>query len=495
MSSLHAKHPEHASETAVAEAARPATASPLSALSSYDAMGLAELIRTKQITAGELVEDTIRKIETINPKLNPVIYKTYDRARQRALAAIDDGPFAGVPFLVKDNATVAGLQVTCGSRALRGNVPEKTAPFFAAAESAGLIILGVTNMSEMGLIDGTENGLYGPTRNPWDLNYSPGGSSGGSAACVAAGILPLAHGTDGGGSIRIPASHCSLFGLKASRGRLLSGKFGAPPWPRLIDGCLSRTVRDTAMYLSLVEDPKHPLPKLGFVTGKSPGRLKIAVMYEGMLGQAPHHEVKKAIVDTAQLCRELGHTIDEVTPPLDQAKLSDAAHQVGAVEVAKTVDAIANAKGMTRLEEGFESRALGLREEALLKGPFDEQIAAALPTLKTGTATLHRFFQKWDVLLTPVLRTPVFKIGMRDQAKFSFKELEEVLRDYAAYTSLHNICGTTAMSVPLHWASNGLPLGSQFAARMGAEATLLALAYELEEARPWASKLPPIFVT
>ena len=476
-------------------ATRPTTAAPLSDLSSYDAMGLAELIRTKQITPREVVEDTIRKIEAINPKLNAVIYKTYDRARQRASEPVGGGPFAGVPFLVKDNATIAGVQLTRGSRALRGNIPDKTAPFFAAAERAGLILLGVTNMPEMGLIDGTENVLYGPTRNPWDLEYSPGGSSGGSAACVAAGVLPLAHGTDGGGSIRIPASHCGLFGLKASRGRLLSGNFGAPPWPRLVDAGLSRTVRDTAMYLGIAEDPNTQLPKLGFVSGKSPRRLKIAVTYEGMLGQAPHPEVRRAIANTAQLCRELGHTIHEAKPPLDQAKLSDVAGQVGAVDVARAVEAIAKAKGITKLEDVFESRALGLREEAMRKGPFDEQIAAALPTLQAGTVTLDQFFQQWDVLLTPVLRDPVFKIGMRDQTKFPFKTLREITRDYVAYTSLHNICGTTAMSVPLHWDSNGLPLGSQFAARMGAEATLLALAYELEEARPWASKRPPTFVT
>jgi amidase len=483
------------SSLAVVAGDQPARAAPRSDLSSYDAMGLAELIRSKQIAPGDAVEDTIRKIEAVNPTLNAVIYKTYDRARQRTAEGIGNGPFAGVPFVVKDNATIAGVRLTRGSRAQRDNVADKTAPFFVAVENAGLVLVGVTNMPEMGLIDGTENVLYGPTRNPWNLDYSPGGSSGGSAACVAAGVLPLAHGTDGGGSIRIPASHCALFGLKASRGRLLPGNFATPAWPRLVDAGLSRTVRDTAMYLSIVEDPNTQLPKLGFVVGKSPKRLKIALMYEGMLGQSPHPEVKKAIVDTAQLCQQLGHTVEETKPPLDQAKLGAAASQVGAVEVAKAVDAIAKAKGLTRLEDGFESRALGLREEAMRKGSFDEQIAAALPTLEAGTATLDQFFQQWDVLLTPVLRAPIFKIGMRDQTKFPFQELQTIGRDYVAYTQLHNICGTTAMSVPLNWDTNGLPIGSQFAARRGAEATLLALAYELEEARPWASKRPPLFVT
>lgn len=470
-------------------------AAPASDLSSYDAVGLAQLVRAKQITPLELVEDTIRKIEAINPRLNAVIFKTYERAHLQASKPLGDGPFAGVPLMVKDNATIAGVQLTRGSRALRGNVPDKTAPFFVAAEASGLILVGVTNMPEMGLIDGTENVLYGPTHNPWNLDYSPSGSSGGSAACVAAGVLPLAHGTDGGGSIRMPASHCGLFGLKASRGRLLPGNFGAPAWPRLVDGALSRTVRDTAMYLSVVEDSSTQLPKLGFVSGKSPRRLKIAVTYEGMQDQAPHPEVRKAIADTAQLCREIGHVVEEAKPPLDQAALSDAARRVGAIEVAKTVDAIVEAKGITNLEDGFESRALGYREEAMRGGPFDEQIAAALPTLRAGTATLDQFFQQWDVLLTPVVREPAFKIGMRDQTKFPFGELNAITRDYMPYTQLHNICGTTAMSVPLHWDSNGMPLGSQFAARMGAEATLLALAYELEEVRPWAGKRPPHFAT
>jgi amidase len=164
---------------------------------------------------------------------------------------------------------------------------------------------------------------------------------------------------------------------------------------------------------------------------------------------------------------------------------------VADIEAAKAVDAIVKAKGITRLEDGFESRALGLRESAMRRGPFEDQIAAALPVLKTGTAAVDRFFHEWDVLLTPVVRTPVFKIGMRDQSTHSFKELDNMLRDYVAYTSLHNICGTTAMSVPLHWDTNGLPMGSQFSAAMGAEAMLLALAYELEEARPWSNRRPP----
>jgi amidase len=233
---------------------------------------------------------------------------------------------------------------------------------------------------------------------------------------------------------------------------------------------------------------------LGFVSGKAPRRLKIAMNFEGDGGQMPDPQVRAAIADTASLCSELGHAVSERKLPLDETRLHAAARQVASIGVAKLVDATAKDRGLARLEDGFEARAIGVREEAIRQGPFDAQIAEALPILKEGTAALDRFFQEWDVLLTPVVRSPVYKIGMRDQSRFSFQELEEILRDYVAYSALHNICGTTAMSVPLHWDSNGLPLGSQFAARIGGEATLLSLAYELEEARPWARKKPAIFV-
>ena len=475
-------------------ASAPVPAIPCGDLSSYDAIGLAELIRAKLITPKEVIEDTIRKIEAVNPKLNAVICKTYDRAWRAASGPLGESPLAGVPFLVKDNATIAGVALTRGSRALKHNVPETTAPFFSATERAGLILVGVTNMPELGLIDGTENVLYGPTRNPWHLDYSPGGSSGGSAACVAVGILPLAHGTDGGGSIRLPASHCNLFGLKASGGRVLAGRPGKPIWPRMVDGCVSRTVRDTAMYLSLVEEPGACFPTLGYVSKKSRRRLKIALMYDGMHRQAPHSEIRNAIARTAQLCRQLGHMVEEASPPLDLVKLARAAGQLANIEVAKAVDAIAQANGIMRLDEAFEARALSLREQALRSGPFERQIAEAVPILTASATMLDQFLQDWEVILSPVARTPVFKTGMRDQSRFSFEQLDQMLTDYAAYTSLHNICGTPAMSVPLGWDSEGLPIGSQFAARKGAEATLLELAYELEKAQPWAGRRPPIFV-
>jgi amidase len=472
-----------------------ARAAATSELSGYDATGLAELVRSKQVSALEVVEDTIRKIEAINPSLNAVINKPYDQARLRAKGLGGDGALAGVPLIVKDNATIAGATITRGTRALRGNVVEKTAPFFAALENAGMILVGIGNMPEMGLIDGTENVLYGPTKNPWHLDYSPGGSSGGSAVAVAAGMLPLAHGTDGGGSIRIPASQCGLFGLKASRGRTLPGNFAVAPWVVLVDCGVSRSVRDSALFLGVVEDPATKLPKVGSVTGKSPKRLKIGLMLEGMKGQTPHPDVKDAIMGSAKLCGELGHTVEEVKLPLDQARLMDAFLVIWAIGSASQVEAFSKLKGITKLEDAFEPWTLGLREEALRQGPFDRQIASVIPVFEAATAALDRFFSEWDVLLSPVLRDPVFKTGARDSGRIPFADLKQQVFDYVSYTPIHNICGTTAMSVPLAFDRSGLPIGSQFAARAGAEATLLSLAYELEEARPWASKRPPNFVT
>ena len=460
-----------------------------------DAIALAALIRTRQLSAGEAAEQAIANIEALNPKLNAVICRTYERSPRRGAGSAGGSGLGGVPFLVKDNATIAGVRLTCGSRALRDHVPNATAPFFAALESAGLVLLGVTNMPELGLIDGTENAFYGATRNPWQLDATPGGSSGGSAACVAAGIVPLAHGTDGGGSIRIPASHCGLFGLKASGGRLLAGRADTSAWPRLVDGVLSRSVRDTAMYLSLVENPDSGLRPLRFVERRRSSRLRMALMYEGAHGKLPHPTVRAAVEASAALCRDLGHVVEEVSLPVDLAQVGRAARQTDAVDVARKIEEIVRTKRLTRLEDGFEPRALGLREEALRGGSFEAQIEAAVPKLRLAAAAIDRFFEKWDVLLTPVVSDPSFKIGMRDQARFSFEALEEMLREHVAYTAVHNICGTTAMSVPLYWEANGLPIGSQFAARRGSEATLLELAYELEEARPWKARRPPLYAS
>jgi amidase len=245
------------------------------------------------------------------------------------------------------------------------------------------------------------------------------------------------------------------------------------------------------MFLSIVEDPNTKLPKLGFISEKAARRLRIGLAYEGMNGQAPHHEIRNAIAETARLCRELGHTVSEVTLPLDQKQVLDAFVKLWAVSAANAVDALARAKGVAKLEDGFEAWALGLRDEALKRGPRDEQVASVLPVFEAATSSLDRFFQEWDVLLTPVLAAPVFKTGARDTTKVPFEKLKQEIFEYIPYTPLHNICGTAAMSVPLSWDSNGLPVGSQFAARMGSEEKLFALAYELEEARPWRDKRPP----
>lgn len=461
----------------------------------YDATGLAELVRSGQATPAELLEDTIRKIEAVNPKLNAVIAKAYERARVRAATlgkAGGGGAFAGVPWLIKDITECKGLPMTMGSRALRGAVSQVDVPFITTAEAAGLNIVGVTNVPEFGLSDSSRNALYGVTRNPWNTALSASGSSAGSAAAVAAGIVPMAHGNDGGGSLRCPASACGLFTLKASRGRLLAAHTQGLPYDIGQDGVLSRSVRDNARLLSLVEDRSAALPPMGHVAGPSGRKLKIGVLVDLGGGLAPEPAVARAMAETVRLCEDLGHTVAPVALPFDYGGLIDAFWGVWMAGAALTVDAIAAATGLPANEANFEAWTLGLRADAMSRpgGPM-ALLGAAGPVFQDAGARMDAFLQGWDAVLTPVYRCPTDALGSREvSASQSYAQVFETFARQAPYTEMHNACGTPAMSVPLHWDANGLPIGSQFFARVGAEATLLGLAYELEQARPWAARRP-----
>jgi amidase len=470
-------------------------------LASYDALGLADLIRRKQISPLELVDDVIRRIERVNPKLNAVLTKNFDveKARARAKGNLRDSLFAGVPVLLKNLQQYKDAQIDSGSRliaqaiAKRGNLTRQNSAFVDAMERAGMIIAGITSSPEFGLIDTTEPVLHGATRNPWNLEYTAGGSSGGTAAAVAAGIVPLAHGNDGGGSIRLPACQCGLFGLKPTRGR-------EPATDRLpealaisSDLCLSRSVRDTAAFLNAVENKNNPkLAPVGFIDGPAKKRLKIALLMETFRGQPPHAEVEKAIQSTAKLCEKLGHKIEPIKLPINGEEFIDAFIGLWA---SGTVPMEAQAKQLlgadTKLDTVLEPWTLGLMEIAKSRSVTNCWQRAA-KVFGEVSAQMETLFQSYDVLLSPVLRTPPHKIGWHDP-RVEFKTLFERVVDNVGYTPLHNACGTTAMSVPLHWTPGGLPVGSQFAAWRGGEATLLRLAYELEAAQPWAKKRPPVF--
>ena len=474
----------------------------LSRLSSYDALGLADLIKRKQISPLELLDDVVRRVERVNPKINAVLTKNLDieKARDRARNIGADGFLGGVPVMLKNLQQYKDANIDSGSRLFAraiqklGNFTKENSPLVNAMERSGMIIAGITSSPELGLIDTTEPILHGATRNPWNLNHTAGGSSGGTAAAIAAGIVPLAHGNDGGGSIRIPACQCGVFGLKPTRSRELGNNGGMGVMNIASNLCLSRSVRDTAAFLSVVENKTNPnLPPVGFVDGPSKKRLKIALVINTLKGQRPHSEVEKAANSAASLCEKLGHRIEPVKLPINGEDFIDAFIGLWSTS---TLDLDATAKKLlgdaTKIEEVLEPWTIGLMELAKARGP-QNCVQRATTIFGETTSAIEKVFQSHDVILSPVMTNPPFKIGWHDP-RVEFKTLMQRVIDDVGYTPLHNACGTTAMSVPLYWTPDGLPVGTQFAAWRGGESTLLQLAYELEAARPWSSRRPPVFV-
>ena len=478
---------------------------PRSLLFEHDGMGLAELIRTRQISAVELVEEVLRQVERLNPSINAVVPALFDpeRARDRARQALGRrshaGPLAGVPVMLKNLIDYGAARIDYGSRLYarayaRGTVPAQESSAFAAAiEAAGMIVTGITNSAEFGLIDSTEPVLHGATRNPWNLDYTAGGSSGGSAVVVAARIVPLAHGNDGAGSIRIPASHCGIFGLKPSRGREVGS--GNPKATLNISSelCLSRSVRDTAAFLSEVENRDGGLPPVGFIRQPAKRRLRIALVSDSLLGVAPEPEVQRALLSATALCEQMGHQVREVRLSMDGEAFADAFIGLWATTTLPLETLVVEWLGKGA-EPGdvLEPWTLGLLKLAKARGR-EACLLAAMEAFEKASARMESLFGQHDVMLSPVLRRPVFRLGVRDP-KQDFDRLLERLRDEVAYTPLQNATGMTAMSVPLYWTADGLPVGIHFSAWRGQEKTLLELAYELEEARPWAGRVPRIVV-
>lgn len=470
-------------------------------LASYDALGLAELIKAKQVSPLELVEDVLRRVERVNQKINAVLTKNLDGEIFRARARKGDleGIFAGVPVMLKNLQQYKDARIDSGSRlfsqanAKLGNLTKQNSPLVEAMERSGMIIAGITSSPELGLIDTTEPILHGPTRNPWNLNYTAGGSSGGTAAAIAAGIVPLAHGNDGGGSIRIPACQCGVFGLKPTRSREVGNGGGLGVLNIASNLCLSRSVRDTAAYLSVVESKNNPnLTPVGFVSGPAKKRLKIALVMDTLRGRKPHGEVEKATNSAASLCEKLGHKIEPIKLPINGDEFIDAFIGLWSTSTTGLESTAKQLLGEgTKPEDVLEPWTLGLIELAKSRG-VQNCVQRATKVFGEVTTAVEKIFQSYDVILSPVMTNPPFKIGWHDP-RVEFKTLMQRVIDDVGYTPLHNGCGTTAMSVPLHWTADGLPVGSQFAAWRGGESTLLQLAYELETARPWARRRPPVF--
>jgi len=474
-----------AAATAVAAGFKPDFALAKDSFSGLDALAQATLVRKKQVTSLELVDAAIARIQSVNPKINAVVTELFDKARAQAKTKLPGSPLSGLPYLIKDLNDIAGERATSGSRFMDKHIGTKTALMPARAIAAGMVVVGKSNTPEFGLMASTESIELGACHNPWNLGYSTGGSSGGAAAAVASGMVPVAHASDGGGSIRIPASCCGVFGMKPSRGRMNFGVNEKLPGDIAVENCVSRSVRDSAMVFSLSEDAsaQAPLKPTGFVSGPSAKRLKIAFSTLSYYGTEPHADVKAAVEASAKLCRDLGHEIIEVKNPVHGQAFIDAFLTVWASGPANLVQLATSMK--LKPEDVFEPWTLGLAEY-FAKKPKDA-LEKSLAVFKQSEAAVDRFMTQYDAWLTPVLASTPPKLG--EQAPtVPFATLYDRIIKYVAYTPLHNVAGTPAMSVPLGTGSDGLPIGSQFAAAKGGEGLLYALAYELEKAQPWAGK-------
>ncbi len=465
----------------------------------YDGLGLAELVRTRQVAADEVLEAAIERIEGLNPALNAVVTRVYDEARATPPGDNPQAPFAGVPFLLKDlGAAQAGVPMSAGSRFFAHAATPVDAETVARYKRAGLRILGRTNTPEFGLNASTEPVLFGACRNPWDTTRSSGGSSGGAAAAVAARMVPLAHASDGGGSIRIPASCCGLFGMKTTRGRLSFAPYAGEG----LAGCavehvVSRSVRDSAAALDATAGPAigdpyfPPPPSRPYLeeVGTVPAPLRIALATETFAGEPVHADCVAAAEAAASLCEQLGHHVERAAPQYDVGGLDETYNLVFAVNAAANIRLRARSLGLTPDPDGFERVTWSMVESA-------DRVSAAdyvqmLNRLHAISRRIQAFFTGYDILLTPTLAEPPVKLGVLNMMSEDVTAYTERLWRYTPFTYPFNVTGQPAMSVPLAWNDHGLPIGVHFVGRFGDEATLFRLAGQLEQARPWADRRPP----
>jgi amidase len=466
-----------------------------------DATGQAELVATGQVAPVELVDAAIERIERLDGELNAVIMRWFDHARQVAAAAdLPDGPFRGVPFLLKDlSAHYAGQPLTNGNVALREAMPVSAddTTLVSRFRAAGLVTLGRTNSPELGSVPVTEPVAYGPTRNPWNTDRVPGGSSGGAAAAVAAGMVPIAHASDGGGSIRIPASCCGLVGLKPSQGRITLGPLRTESGLS-VELCVSRSVRDTARLLDAVRGPGvgdtviAPLPARPYVgeLGADPGRLRIGLLDHHPRDGVIHPDCVTAVTEAATLLESLGH---DVSPGFPEALADEAITRrfmaLWSTMSATGIEGYGEMLGRPLLESEVEPLNWAQADHARNVSGVDYANALA------ATAEFRRRIQQWwadgwDLLLTPTLGEPPLRIGELDEGPGGPMRAMQRAAEFVPFTPPFNISGQPAISLPLHWNDEGLPIGIQLVAAYGREDSLIRVAAQLESASPWADRHP-----
>jgi amidase len=465
-----------------------------------DGLGLAALVRQREVSAAELLDAAIARVEARNPAINAVVHRMDEEARKAIAAGLPAGPFTGVPYLLKDlGALYAGTPTTNGSAFFRDAVADHDSEIVRRLKRAGLVIFGKTNTSEFGLSTSVEPRLFGPTRNPWNQAFSAGGSSGGAAAAVAVGMLPMAHATDGGGSIRIPASACGLFGLKPTRARTPAGPDVGESWNGAgIGHAVTRSVRDSAALLDATAGPDigdpycAPPPRGSFLAevGADPGRLKIAITIRAWNGSQVDPVCAAAATDAARLCETLGHHIAEASPAIDEEARNAAMRIVIGAHTRATLELRGAALGREPRPEDVETSTWSMAEYGRQVTASD--YAKAIRVLHQTGRVIGRFFADYDVLITPTMCRPPHKLGVLAQSGNDPHAYLDAILATIAFTSPFNTTGSPAMSVPLSWSRDGLPIGVQFAADFGGESTLLRLAAQLEKARPWADRRPSL---
>ena len=452
------------------------------ALGDFDAVGLVDAIESGRVGRVEVIEAAIARTEAVNAVVNGLAYQTFDRARAEAVAEPKGGFFSGVPTFIKDNVDVAGLPTMLGTDAWAPRPADLDGAFAQLYLATGITSLGKTQMSEYGFSASAEHPRLGPVRNPWHTDHTAGASSSGSGAFVAAGAVPIAHANDGGGSIRIPAACNGLVGLKPSRGRLpLDKEVSRMPIRLVANGVLTRSVRDTAAFYREAERiwraPK--LPPIGDVQHPGKQRLRIAVITRSLLRECGG-EVRELTLKTAGLLEELGHRVDHVEkPPVPASFASDFLLYWGLLALGQ-IQLSRQAVGFDRTR--LDNLTLGLERHARRNL---HRLPLALMRLRRTQRHTARFARTYDAVLTPTLADETPRIGHLDPTA-DYQQVIDRLEDWVAFTPLHNVTGEPAISLPLAESANGLPVGMMVSAAIGAEVRLLELAYELEEARPWA---------
>lgn len=474
----------------------------------YDALGLAELVRAKQVSPDELLSTAMAVAAAVDPEIRALCHVNEAAARGALKRGLPEGPFTGVPFLLKDiTAVVSGFRSSLGSRFFADQLQESDSETVRRFRASGLVFFGRTTTPELAFSPTTEAAVYGaPTRNPWDLSLSPGGSSGGAGAAVAAGIVPMAHGSDGGGSIRIPAAVNGLVGLKPTRARLPAGPFAGEGWGGfLAEGVLTRSVRDTAAALDATHGPDigapyfAPPPPTSYrdAIAKPPRRLRIGLMTRRFDGHSVSAELESAAQEVGALCEDLGHVVEEAAPVFDYGKMQRSFVSVVCSGTAAAIEERARVLGRQPKGNDLEPTIWSAYEVGRrMSGP---EYVNALATLHRLSREVAQFFETYDVLITPMLARSTARIGEfahTHQDVLEYRFGENGVASYAAFTVVANMTGQPAITLPLNWTegSPSIPIGTQFVGRYGEDHTLLALSAQLEAAKPWFHKRPALVV-